>query len=138
MERPAASNSVKALQEFHRPENYDRIDAAHRGKGVLWAGANDWEDGWTWAGLHDPSDTHGDNPLTFIQIDHKDCPGCHGDRARSRKDAKLCADYGREQVRQRFGVRYQKALDDDLLPQEELGSIVQRILKAPVLLNGVH
>lgn len=87
---------------FHRPENYEKISGAGKGKS-LWAGANDWESGWTWAGIHDDKDEEaartGDSecdPVKWLSVNHDNCPGCKGTLdANGRKDAKECYEYGK-------------------------------------------
>jgi hypothetical protein len=75
---------------FRRPENYDKISDIPSLKVpggaqgyYLMAGANDWENPFTWAGvLHDDdkSDMEGypPEPRAWIEIDHSNCPACHG------------------------------------------------------------
>jgi hypothetical protein len=75
---------------FYRPENYDKIKNLSNGR-ELWAGANDWEDGWSWAGIHQKGSKE---PFKFLRIDHSECP-CKG--TLKSKD-KSCMDYAKKQV----------------------------------------
>lgn len=88
-------------QKFQRPENYDKIRDVKGGK-ELWAGGNDWESGWTWAGTHDGSrdkDGYITDPGEWVNISHKKCPGCQGDlNAGSREDKRACQDFAKAQV----------------------------------------
>jgi len=94
--------NVNAKNEFHKPENYDKIRDVGEGK-ELWAGANDWESGWTWAGIHNQSTKNKelDEPIAWININHKSCPGCKGElNAYSRIKVKQCQEYGKDKVEQ--------------------------------------
>lgn len=87
-------------KKFHRPENYEKINDLPGDK-ELWAGANDWESGWTWAGIYPKGDDAGykSTPEKWIEIDHSKCPGCKGTLdASSRTDGKACQEYGKGQV----------------------------------------
>jgi hypothetical protein len=71
-------NDASFAKEFHRPENCDKIADLAGGK-ELWAGANDWESGWTWAGIHAHDADRDSEPEKWTEIDHADCPHCKGE-----------------------------------------------------------
>lgn len=74
---PAAPQTYARAEKFQRPENYEKIKNVPGGR-ELWAGANDWEDAWTWAGIHPRNSNGKSEPQRWIHIDHADCPACNG------------------------------------------------------------
>ena len=93
--RPAET-PTKAASAFHRPENYDPVADMPRGR-KLYAGANDWEAGWTWAWVQRDGDGE---PEEFFRVDHSDCPGCKGgDTNVSAADDRKCVAHGKAEVR---------------------------------------
>lgn len=96
-------------ERFHLPENYDKIKDLPNGK-QLWAGANDWESGWSYAWIQDkksPDNGHSrvdTSPTSFIEIDHSKCPGCHGNNSNdedgpaNREEELACQAYAKSQV----------------------------------------
>lgn len=94
--RGKAGHAEKAAGDrFHRPENYDKIRDLPNGR-ELWAGANDWEAGWTWAWVQKKG---ADEPEQFLRVDHAACPGCKGTgEDSSAKADSLCVRYGKKRV----------------------------------------
>lgn len=90
--------SKAAAKRFHRPENYDKIRDLPGGR-ELWAGANDWEAGWTWAWVQHTGGDKSAEPAEWIEVDHSECPGCKGTgEDSSAKADSLCVKYGKLQV----------------------------------------
>lgn len=82
---------------FHRPENYDKIADLGHGR-QLWAGANDWESGWTSAWITTDQAAHGE-PLAWIDVDHSQCRGCGGDPGNEHpEDEEACLRFSKQQV----------------------------------------
>jgi uncharacterized protein (TIGR02996 family) len=92
---------ARDTKKFSRPENYDKIQDLPDNK-ELWAGANDWECGWTWAWIDSgkkDKDGNREEPEKFLEVDHSKCPACHGDPdSLTRKTEKQCQEYAKQQV----------------------------------------
>ena len=86
-------------KRFFKPENYDKIEELPNGR-ELWAGANDWECGWTWAWLQPKGmKNDGEEPEAFLRVDHSKCPGCHGDPDEMHsKGEKECIKFAKDKV----------------------------------------
>lgn len=103
--KPKKRKRRKALNtnKFSIPENYDKIADLSDGK-QLWAGANDWEDGWSAAWIQAPKEFprwNGEPPEKFLMLDHKECPACHGKNDTSESDkatGRDCRDWAKKQV----------------------------------------
>lgn len=92
--------SLKGLRKFDRPENYDKIADLPNGR-ELWAGANDWENGWIAASIQKKGDSprDGDEPIRFLLLDHKACPcGGKNDGYHGRDADKACRDWAKTRV----------------------------------------
>lgn len=92
-----------ASATFHRPENFEKIKdiKAEQGEFYVASGANDWETGVTWAAVY-PKDapcSYGDPPRVWIEIDHADCPACHGSADAPYDDQKECWAFGEKVVK---------------------------------------
>lgn len=86
-----------AASKFCVPENYDSVYNLPGGVVIL-AGANDWESGWTWAGAG-AKGSKANRPAVWIEIDHTECPGCHGEVGDgSAHTGKACADFAKAVV----------------------------------------
>ncbi|WP_439627502.1 phage portal protein family protein [Gemmata sp.] len=85
-------------KEFSRPENYEKIKDLPGGA-ELWAGANDWEDAWTWAGIHGSgTSARDDDPVQWLHIDHANCPACRGTVEAPRKNRGECQEFAEDAV----------------------------------------
>ena len=129
-----------ASSHFHRPENYDKIRDLPNGK-ELWAGGNDWENGWTWAGIHVKGSHRGeDDPEKWVNVDHAKCPGCHGDNdPTGRTERKACIDYGKrcvlEWIKKHHSSISELSLIEDVV---ELATAGRHSPKGGVTINGKH
>ncbi len=91
--------------KFSRPENYDKLRELPDGR-ELWIGANDWENGFSWAWIVSPEEAVSVKdmdgmPDSFLMIDHAKCPGCHGKNGEPYSDKKKlqeCRDYAGKMV----------------------------------------
>ena len=104
-EGPKAGAQLSTESEpkrFYRPENYEKIKDLKGGK-ELWAGANDWESGWTWAGIHAAGLAHqqrskSNEPEKWTEIDHADCPHCKGELNAYGKTGRGCYSWSKDRV----------------------------------------
>lgn len=99
----AAFRVIREEEErFRCPENFDKIKDLKGGL-ELWAGANDWEVGWTWAAIY-PKGTDGRKqrltPKKWLKVDHSKCVcGGHSDTSDCKeRDTKECRDTAERQV----------------------------------------
>lgn len=93
---PQAEAEDAPPKGFHQPENYDKVEDLPGGR-ALWAGANDWEVGWTWAWIKDKDG----KIVAWKEVDHKDCPACKGDpdNADRRPKSTECQAYAKKDVK---------------------------------------
>lgn len=89
---------AKAMGRFFRPENYDKVRELPDGR-ELWAGANDWEAGWSWAWVQSPDAAE---PDEWIEVGHEGCPGCGGHNSNGGEfpagDDKKCQEFAAGRV----------------------------------------
>lgn len=88
------------LKGFHKPENYDKIVDLPDNK-ELWAGANDWENGWSWGWIARCLGGRHGKPEIFVRVDHSKCPGCKGENGEPYSDKKKlaeCREYAKKIV----------------------------------------
>lgn len=92
------ASKAAADGRFFRPENYDKVRDLPDGR-ELWAGANDWEAGWTWAWVQNKAAGSATDPAEYTRVDHAACPGCKGTgEDPSAKADSLCVKHGKAQV----------------------------------------
>lgn len=109
VEKALAGLVRKAKGGFQRPENYDHVRDLDGGES-LWGGANDWESGWTWAGVHAADDEKGESPGRWVNISHADCPGCKGTlNAAYGKSGRACQEYAKGEAEKVLGKTFTKA-----------------------------
>lgn len=111
------------MGKFRPPENFDKIRTFKDGT-ELWAGANDWESGWTSAAVF-PKGANGRDgavPLRWTDVSHAGCPGCKGSlNEPHRKAGRVCYDWGQKQVEawaRGEGTKREKAADAKLSTRE--------------------
>ncbi len=120
---PVPVKVAKAASRFHRPENYDKIRDLPGGR-ELWAGANDWEAGWTWAWVVPTGGNKREDgpvePEAFVNVDHSDCPGCKGmNEDSSSKANSLCVKFGKAAVEKWAAGLTKAAADLQSLPLQD-------------------
>lgn len=75
---------------FPRPENYDRESTYSNQHMDVGVGANDWECGLRYVGIHRPGQLERE-PEVWFEISHAKCPYCKGDEPATEDRDKCCA-----------------------------------------------
>jgi hypothetical protein len=122
--------------KFHKPENYDRIRDLPDGR-EFWAGANDWECGWSRAWIQGKGQKVGYGhapPEKWIEIDHSKCPGCKGENSTGevkKEDEQACISFAKEQAEQWLKSQTEKAMS--ALSETSGGALVPPAQQGPLI-----